>query len=263
MKKLLFVVLALFVFSVRADNSITSKEYVDGQISNLQTQIPAKNANTVLTNTDTAGTVGEKKIYDSSDDYASQQDALVTAGAFNTAVQNALDTEFVCIERQAGNGGCLLYQIRSAYQKSRNLFDSSQLLEADGWTESNGVYTGTADQMYVAHGNWAGGFVFQQAFKPNTQYTLSYTMSGSGNDNLIRARFNIDYIGGTGQEAPYVASGQTKHIVLTTEVGKTIRDIWFTYGDTGQVSISNIQLEEGTVATPYQPYGENTYLPQN
>ena len=117
MKKLLFVILALFVVSVRADNTITSKEYVDTQVSNLQTQIPAKNTNTVLTNTGTAGTVGEKAIYDTTAAYGTQTDALVTAGAFNSAVQNALESEFVCIEWQGSvhdNAHCLLYEVRAA-----------------------------------------------------------------------------------------------------------------------------------------------------
>ena len=119
MKKLLFVILALFVFSVRADNTITSKEYVDGQVATLQTQIPAKNTNTVVTNTGTAGTIGEKAIYDTTATYNTQTDALVTAGAFNSAVQNALESEFVCVEWQGNvhdNAHCLLYEVRGAAQ---------------------------------------------------------------------------------------------------------------------------------------------------
>ena len=117
MKKLLFVVFALFALSVRADNTITSKEYVDGQVATLQTQIPAKNTNTVVTNTGTAGTVGEKAIYDTTAAYGAQTDALVTAGAFNSAVQNALESEFVCTEWLGDvhdNAHCLLYEVRGA-----------------------------------------------------------------------------------------------------------------------------------------------------
>jgi len=119
MKKLLFVILSLFAVVAYADNTITSKEYVDGQVSNLQTQIPAKNTNTVLTNTGTAGTVGEKAIYDTTAAYGAQTDALVTAGAFNSAVQNALESEFVCVEWQGNvhdNAHCLLYEVRGATQ---------------------------------------------------------------------------------------------------------------------------------------------------
>ena len=115
MKKIVFIVLALFAFVAYADNTITSKEYVDGQVATLQTQIPAKNTNTVLTNTGTAGSVGEKAIYDTTAAFGAQTDALVTAGQFNTAVQNALESEFVCVE--SNSQGCLLYEVRGATQK--------------------------------------------------------------------------------------------------------------------------------------------------
>ncbi|MBO4683032.1 MAG: hypothetical protein J5611_00425 [Alphaproteobacteria bacterium] len=147
MKKLLFVILALFVFSVRADNTITSKEYVDGQVSNLQTQIPAKNTNTVVMNTGTAGTVGEKAIYDTTAAYGAQSDALVTAGAFNSAVQNALESEFVCIEWQGNvhdNAHCLLYEVRAATaNQSPNLFCTPTYLESTQFDSNTGILTNT------------------------------------------------------------------------------------------------------------------------
>jgi hypothetical protein len=121
-KRVLVIICALFACcTVRADNIITSLEYVKAETGGLldKEQIPAKNTNTVLMHTGVSGTVGEKGIYNSSASYAAQTENLVTAGAFNTAVQNALDTEFVCIERQNGNGGCLLYKIHTTQQ---NLF---------------------------------------------------------------------------------------------------------------------------------------------
>ncbi|MBO4682960.1 MAG: hypothetical protein J5611_00040 [Alphaproteobacteria bacterium] len=127
MKKLLFVILSLFAVVAYADNTITSKEYVDGQVSSLQTQIPAKNTNTVITNTGNAGTIGEKAIYDASNDYVSQQDALVTAGTFNSAVQNALESEFVCVEWLGDvhdNAHCLLYAVRAA---RKNILDPATI----------------------------------------------------------------------------------------------------------------------------------------
>ena len=139
MKKLLFVVFALFALSVRADNTITSKEYVDGQVATLQTQIPAKNTNTVVMNTGTAGTVGEKAIYDTTAAYGTQTDALVTAGAFNSAVQNALESEFVCVEWLGNvhdNAHCLLYEVRGATPKQTLLPSGYTQLE---YLESNGT----------------------------------------------------------------------------------------------------------------------------
>ena len=131
MKKLFIIICALFIGIVYADNVITSKEYVDTAGATLQPQVQAKNTNTVLTypaaGTDTPG---EKAIYDASTAYGEQTDALVTAGAFNTALQTALDTEFVCIE-WASDWQCLLYQV----QPVRNLpvgYTQLEYLESRG-----------------------------------------------------------------------------------------------------------------------------------
>ena len=105
MKQLLRLFLSFFIFPAFA---VTSESYVDAAINTLQNEIPAENANTVLTNTGSAGEIGTKRIYDSHKNFSSQQNALVTAETFNSAVQNAIDNEFVCIEASAE--GCLLYK---------------------------------------------------------------------------------------------------------------------------------------------------------
>jgi hypothetical protein len=127
-KGVLFIICALFACcAVRADNVITSLEYVKNQTEGNEQlgivglldkeQIPAKNTDTVLMHTGVSGTVGEKGIYNASNAYSEQTGNLVTAGAFNTAVQNALDTEFVCIDWDVATGGCLLYKIHNSAQK--------------------------------------------------------------------------------------------------------------------------------------------------
>ena len=129
MKKLLILALILVGGVATADSTITSKQYVDAALNTLQSQIPAKNTDTVLTHTGTAGEIGEKKIYNANNSYGAQTDALVTAGAFNSAVQNALASEFVCTEWQGDvhdNAHCLLYEVRTATQ--------SQILP-DGFTQ--------------------------------------------------------------------------------------------------------------------------------
>ena len=145
MKKFLLSFLFLVVGIAYADNTITSKEYVDGQVADLQTQIPAKNVNTLVMNTGTAGTIGEKAIYDTTGTYAEQQDALVTAGAFNSAVQNALESEFVCVEWQGSvhdNAHCLLYEVRGATQtQSPNLLCSPTNISSATFDPATGVFT--------------------------------------------------------------------------------------------------------------------------
>ena len=111
MKRLLFLFLSFFIFPAFA---VTSESYVDAAVNTLQNEIPAVDANTVLINTGVAGEIGTKKIYDSTQDFATQTDALITAETFNTAVQNAIDNEYVCVEWMGEHvpGNCLLWQIR-------------------------------------------------------------------------------------------------------------------------------------------------------
>ena len=108
MKRLLISFLSFIVFPAFA---VTSESYVDSAVNTLQNEIPAENTNTVLTNTGTAGEIGTKKIYDETQSFGTQTDALVTTETFNAAVQNAIDNEFVCIESIPE--GCLLYKIQN------------------------------------------------------------------------------------------------------------------------------------------------------
>jgi len=140
MKKFLFVLWALLAGVAIADNTITSKQYVDTTAGALQPQVSTKNTDAVLVYTDVAGEIGEKKIYNSAEIYNEQPDALVTAGAFNTAMQNALASEFVCVERNAV--GCLLYEVRGAVPQ-RVLPSGYTQLEYLGSTGTQYIDTGT------------------------------------------------------------------------------------------------------------------------
>ena len=100
MKKYLLFGLIASVLSINAyavSATVTSKDYVD---TTRQATIPATGTNsatpgdTVVTYTSTAGTIGERGIYDGSDDYDSSTDAdnLVTAGALLQVTDEILDT---------------------------------------------------------------------------------------------------------------------------------------------------------------------------
>ena len=83
-----------------ADNRTpTSKGYVDTVVGTRQAKIPTSGTNsstagtTVVMYTDTAGTIGERGIYDGANAYNSTNDAnkLVTAAALDSSVNN-IDT---------------------------------------------------------------------------------------------------------------------------------------------------------------------------
>ncbi len=238
---------------------------VNTKVANKQDKLDFA-ANTVLMNTGTAGAPAAKGIYDDSGSYADQQSSLIEAATFNAALQNAINSEFTCAQRKDPNdptSKCLLFNIFTPVAPSRNLFDSSQLLAAEGWTENNGVYTGNFHKLIAKF--IYDGFYFKNDFKPNVSYTISYTMSSPENSGVGNARFQILYTDGS-TLAPWqylVSQGQTKNVVMVSDSNKTIDIIQPDYLHGGIVSISNIQIEEGTVATPYQPYGQNTFIPQN
>ena len=99
-KKLLFgliaSVLSINAFAETTSSTVTSKNYVDNVVATKQNTIPAAGTNTgtagtaVVTYTNTAGTVGERGIYDGSGTYNSTNDAnkLATASALNGAINN-------------------------------------------------------------------------------------------------------------------------------------------------------------------------------
>ncbi|MBQ6735912.1 MAG: hypothetical protein IJQ90_00280 [Alphaproteobacteria bacterium] len=102
MKKFGIIICGIFmIFSAFAmgENVPTSKNYVDTAVAVKQDKILANDGTAqVLTNTGTAGEVGTKEIYDSTGSYLAQTDALIDAVTMNTAVQNAINSEFQCIE---------------------------------------------------------------------------------------------------------------------------------------------------------------------
>ena len=115
--------------SVVADtkSTVTSRGYVDAQDALKQNKIPATGTNantpgeTVVTYTDTAGTIGERGIFDGADTYdiLADRNKLVTAGLVQTATdciyQNLQQME--CTEWVANadhtDENCLLMTVRT------------------------------------------------------------------------------------------------------------------------------------------------------
>ena len=84
-------------------------------------------------------------------------------------------------------------------------------------------------------------------YSKNTQYTLSGTLiSGNG-------WFTIDYTDGTRES---IRLRNTTPV--TSSVGKIVQKISVAFSDSTPTTITNIQIEEGTTATEYEPYKEYT-----
>ena len=127
-RKLIFAItLALCTFAAYAENenAATSKEYVDTELATKQPTIPAAGNNMVMTfDSNATDGIGTKQIYDESASYAEQQDALVTAGTANAAVQMAINGEFICTEYSTIDPtDCWLWGIKSEYYAKYDLID--------------------------------------------------------------------------------------------------------------------------------------------
>ena len=137
MKKILFILFGVFVVIgafAAGENIPTSKSYVDSKLGEKQDIIPANDGTTqVLTNTGTAGEYGTKGIYDANGAYATQTQNLVDAATMNAGVQNAIDSEFQCIEYNE-SGECLLMDVfgPSPQQIIPHEYTQIEYIESDG-----------------------------------------------------------------------------------------------------------------------------------
>ena len=92
------------------DKITTSKTYVTNQLATKQNKIGAGTNGSVVTYTGTAGSVGQKAVYNESASYNSA--ALVEAGQVNTAIQNGINGHLTCAE--SDSEGCLIWRINPA-----------------------------------------------------------------------------------------------------------------------------------------------------
>ena len=264
MKKFLFVLFGVFAFSgafAAGENVPTSKSYVDSKLGEKQDTIPANDGATqVLTNTGTAGEYGTKGIYDATGAYAAQTQNLVDAAAMNAGVQNAINSEFQCIEWVDPNdhsSECLLFNIfGETERRSPNLFDAN--LYPDYYTSSTGSVRNNGNGIFSVQGNTVntGKRLFQVApgLVVGKNYTLNFKTTGT------EPFFYFYYNNGT---TGLPTSGEIWRREQSKQMTEQLLNaIVYFYGRGGnpEVTISDIQITEGTTAVPYVPYG-NIYLP--
>lgn len=91
---------------------------VNSALATKQDNIGGGTANTVITNTGTAGVVGSKPVYNESATYTNDNvTALLQANQANTAIQNGLNGHLTCATYAANHSGdsnyCLTWQINT------------------------------------------------------------------------------------------------------------------------------------------------------
>jgi len=267
---------AMATVSETDNKTPTSKAFVDTAAQQKQDAIPANDgAAQVLTNTGNAGEVGTKDIYDSIGEYATQTDALVTAGDFNDAVQTAIDAEFVCIKwvNDDPNDECLLVQIRDVTDKpsGKNLFNlkkSSPLQFDNSVTRAEKISNGYT--MILPQTVSSGDYAFRLIEVGDIQDFMGKTLTVSANvecANGGRSNYLIGVANDTGVTRK--SSGQLLTVsgdYADPSFTKVVIWLYAVAGGNGGTNPSctytNIQVEEGSTATAYEPY-QNLYIPQN
>lgn len=99
-----------------------------------------------------------------------------------------------------------------------------------------------------------GSEFYEYNWKPNTQYTISFVGRNSTSNGAQRLYF--EYTDGSTSE-PITNNGTSfDYVSATSEVGKTIKSLNSYWGNSGSLIIKDaeIMIEEGTTATPYEPY---------
>lgn len=143
--------------------------------------------------------------------------------------------------------------------RGKNLFDERTILGSiEGATYTDEHYVFGVGQAYQKYKNGIPTI----KFKENTQYTMtikgySYGPDDNGNNGFTNFRIVFKYTDGT--ESYKMLNYKTEtELTYTSTAGKTVEKIYMYYGYGRDVYISHIQLEEGTTATPYEPYQGST-----
>lgn len=133
----------------------------------------------------------------------------------------------------------------------KNLLDSGLLLVSN-WTKSGDVYSGDLSHLYNAYGTNTDGIY--NTFTANTQYTFSLDLKADATTQGLLARFV--YTDNTNIQMTCQNPNTTdfKHYTLTSESGKSISKLIFSYANGMTVYIKNMQLEKGSTETAFEPH---------
>lgn len=179
--------------------------------------------------------------------YAMEQ---ATAGAGVAFFRKYFPKDYYAYDAGSTQSVC----IASRKVVGKNLFDPSQLLAADGATYNGEIYTFSKDKMTPLYGKSAGGF-YPRKYAPNTQYTFSvYGYNSRSNFSIY-----ILHTDGTQKSNSNTSTTDFTKLTITSDAGKTVEMIFFSYASYGTTYWKEPQLEIGSTATIYEPYTSTAY----
>ncbi len=278
MKKFLFVLFGVFGIAgafAAGENVPTSKGYVDSKMAEKQDNIIANDTPKVLTNTGTAGEYGTKGIYDSTGEYMTQTQNLVDAATMNAGVQNAINSEFQCIEYDE-SGECLLFDVfgSTGRTSSKNLFDLNAvkaIFANVGANNTKAIFSRTSNGLTLTvPGEIPSSRFYYMVFtfeKINNFRGKTLTISAKTRcENGGRAEYFFGTSNDDGTVRTSYSSGGHK-IAISEQPDASMPNLtiyfYATAGGAGtnpSCTYYDIMVEEGASATEYEPY-KNLYLP--
>lgn len=155
----------------------------------------------------------------------------------------------------------VLFCVPASAFSGKNLFDSSLLLNAEGWTESDGVYSGSVLSLYKSW--YSSGDSFPIDFEKGVFYTLSFYARCDGNSDTTGNGLVFMFRTSDGSKL-FVIPNSTQDwtyfsytIESESDVPLDILGLYFSFytGWNNKWHLKNIQIEKGTVATDYVPFG--------
>ena len=141
---------------------------------------------------------------------------------------------------------------RSEVTESDNLFNPVGLINA-GWNKNaDGSYSGNVRDLHTAY---VSGYKPSIAFKPQTQYTLSFDCHGASTSQSLIAGFYSRDSGGTAHWNQVVVSASSyTHYTLTSPADQTVEYIAFSFENNQTAYIKNFIVSEGSQEHEYEPY---------
>lgn len=133
----------------------------------------------------------------------------------------------------------------------KNLFDV-QKYYGDYANENGGISIPNSGVLYQISSYFT---VIQGVFKENTRYTFSCDYDVTEATTVLQPQFIYTDGKKSSVQLNSANSGTSGTLVLKSAAGKTVKSFSFTYGTTSKTftgELTNIQIEEGTVATEYE-----------
>ena len=151
-------------------------------------------------------------------------------------------------------------------QCSKNLYNGKNYSFRNDY--NSGInYANANDASIKSNGSWSRTKATITNLKPNTQYVLSANVDKTNlSVDTISGFYSDDHYQTSGFVYPGYITGKAIYKFTSDVNGKHIVDFYTNWsGDTvtGNVIYSNIQLEEGTVVTDYDPYVEKKIHTKN